>query len=172
MRLKTLVAGIILGGLIATPVLAHVPAQSTELDWHVGFMDYDNDLKDDLFLGAYVARNISEGWGLEGGFGLTPGDDFKGYFAHGNAVYNFNVPTWERFVPFLTAGAGVFSYSPKVGDSSTDMAINFGGGAKAFLTQNLALRGDIRDHLVFSDPSSTNNLQFTAGLTYFIRSAP
>ena len=172
MRLMTLAAGLAMGGLlVSAPVLAHVPAQSTELDWHVGFMDYDQ-LDDDLFLGIYVARNITEGWGLEGGFGLTPGDNFKGYFAHGNAVYNINVPSWERFVPFLTAGVGLFSFSPEVGDGSTDLAINFGGGAKAFLTPRLAIRGDIRDHVIMADPETTNNLQFTAGLTYFIRSAP
>jgi hypothetical protein len=170
MRSLTLIAGMALTCLaVAGPAQAHVPAQSTELDWHVGLMDYDT-AEDDLLLGVYLGRNLSDGWGLEAGFGLTPGEDFKGYFFNGNGVYNINVAAWERFVPFVTAGAGLFSMAPEVGDSQTDFAINFGGGAKAFLTPRLALRGDIRDHVVFSDPDATHNLQFSAGLSYFIRS--
>ena len=177
MRRITLAVGFLLTVVLApTVATAHVPPSSTELDWHVGFMDYGDVLDDDLLLGIYVARNISGGWGLEGGFGLTPGDEFKGYFAHANGVYNIKVPTWERFDPFLTAGVGLFAFSPEVGDSETNLAINFGGGAKLFMTPRLAIRGDIRDHMVFADDpvtgdnDTTNNLQFSAGLTYFILS--
>lgn len=172
MRSLTLIAGMTLTCLaFSAPVLAAVPAGSTELDWHVGLMDYDT-AEDDLLLGVFLGRNLTNTWGLEAGFGLTPGEDFKGYFFSGNGVYNINVASWERFVPFLTAGAGLFSFAPEDEDldSQTDFAINFGGGAKAFLTPRLALRGDIRDHVVFSDPDATHNLQFSAGLSYFIRS--
>jgi outer membrane beta-barrel protein len=172
-RLTTILAAVV-GVLAAQPAPAHVPPQSTELDWHIGMVDYDSKysldyaLEDDLMLGIYIARNIAPGWGIEGGFGLTPGDQVKGYFGHVNGVYNINVQSWERFVPFLTAGVGLLSLAPEVGDSQTDMAINFGGGAKVFLTPRLAIRGDVRDHMVFADPDATNNLQFTAGLSYFL----
>jgi hypothetical protein len=168
MRSLILTAGLAL--LVAAgPVAAQVPAQSTELDWHVGLMDYDQ-LDDELYLGIFLGRSLTNTWGLEAGFGVTPGDDFKGYFLSGNGVYNINIAAWERFVPFLTAGAGLVSLAPEEGDSQSDFAINFGGGAKAFLTPRLALRGDIRDHVAFSDPDATHNLQFSAGLSYFIRS--
>ena len=50
------------------------------------------------------------------------------------------------------------------------MAINLGGGAKIFMTQRLALRGDIRDYVIFFDNNTSHNLSLTAGLIWFFRS--
>ncbi len=156
--------------LWAGTAAAHVPPASTELNWRLGILDYDSG-SSELLLGVDVARNLKQGnWGVEGSFGLALGDNFKGYLVHGNGVYNFEVASWEKVVPFLTAGVGIHSFSPDAGDGTTDLAINFGGGAKIFMTERLALRGDVRDNVIFFDNNTTHNLSLSGGLTWFFRS--
>jgi len=70
----------------------------------------------------------------------------------------------EKLVPYLAAGAGGIIFNPEGKNSDHDLAVNYGGGLKYFLSENLALRGDVRHVVSFEDIQS--NLLFTVGLTF------
>jgi OmpA-OmpF porin, OOP family len=87
----------------------------------------------------------------------------------------------SRVVPYLAAGYGGitvdYEHSTPRGDSHNhqNKAVgDYGAGLKFFLTDNLALRGDIR-HLLFSDNEVLYNYEYTAGVTFLfggIKPAP
>lgn len=78
----------------------------------------------------------------------------------GQALYHFfpdNV-----LVPYLAAGfSGV-----KLTGSGVDFAFDYGAGTKYFLTDDIAVRGDIR-HILYGNGSGTaNNVEFTLGACF------
>jgi len=83
-----------------------------------------------------------------------------------DALYHF-MPE-AKLVPFLAVGAGAMTLS---GPSSygnidgTDPSVNFGAGLRYFLSDDWALRADVRDVVRFDD--TWHNLEYTAGISYF-----
>jgi OOP family OmpA-OmpF porin len=71
----------------------------------------------------------------------------------------------SRFVPFLAIGLGEISYSTTIGDEDKNrFAVDYGAGLKFFLTDNVALRADVRHILPLND--KYNDLLVTLGLTF------
>lgn len=73
-----------------------------------------------------------------------------------------------KIVPYLSGGVGWIAsnmYSQTSG-FRTDLMLNFGVGAKYFLTDSIALRGDIREIGVF-EKGHILNTEAVAGLTYY-----
>jgi OOP family OmpA-OmpF porin len=197
----SMLVGVILflGG--SQPAFAQLGARSVEVQPFVGAVSYD----DDLFLdtstgfGARLGYNFTDNWALEGNFNYTPGadfdvgDDFDSdvqlpettvILAHGNLNYNFLL-NQSRLVPFLTAGGGIASFNVDnddniAEDSSTDGEVNAGGGLKLFLSETVAVRGDVRNHWIFAsipnedpdevddeaDAKTTSNLEFSGGVSF------
>jgi len=85
-------------------------------------------------------------------------------FYHIDAVYHF-IPE-GKFNPFFVVGFGGASYRPEI--STKDMgAFNVGVGAKYWVTDNIALRFDLRDYFVTEIMQETyHNYGATVGITF------
>lgn len=187
---------------------AQLGARSLEVEPFVGVLSFDDELfgenlslESTLGFGGRLAYNFTENWALEGTFGLTPnaepdfgdldddedddvGNETTVILAHGNLNYNFMLPN-SKLVPFLTAGGGIANFNVDNDDqieeeSETDGLVNFGGGLKLFLSETIAVRGDIRDHLIFAsrpnqdpgqpddeeDSETTSNFEISGGVSF------
>ncbi|HEX9156739.1 MAG TPA: OmpA family protein, partial [Syntrophales bacterium] len=158
---------------------------SIELSPFVGynfFQDKQN-LKDSFVYGGRLGYNFTPHWGIEGtvefmkssvddktlrdpkeGQFFHPVDDVDLYFYHVDAVYHF-MPE-GRFNPFVVAGIGGAHYKPRISDH--DMAaFNLGAGAKFWVTDRIAIRGDLRDYMVTEIVQETyHNVAATVGVTF------
>ena len=101
----------------------------------------------------------------EGQFGY-PMDRVNLTFYHIDAVYHF-IPE-GKFNPFVLAGFGGAHYRPTI--STKDMAaFNVGVGAKYSLTDNIALRFDLKDYIVTEIMQETyHNFGATIGITFAV----
>jgi OOP family OmpA-OmpF porin len=195
-----LLLGLVLVLGVARPAAAQLGAGSLEVQPFVGVLSFDDDLFLDstLGFGGRLAYNFTDNWGLEGSLNYTPKADFDldGFdgddldfpettviLAHANLNYNFLLND-SQLVPFLTAGGGVANFNVDNDDnideeSETDGEINAGGGLKLFLSETVALRGDVRNHWIFAsipdedadpedeeDAVTTSNLEFSGGVTF------
>ena len=75
----------------------------------------------------------------------TTGGDMDVYLYRLDGLYHFRPDT--RLVPYLAAGIGGISFDPDNGKGDDKFLVNYGGGLKYFVKENIALRGDIR-HLI------------------------
>jgi len=116
---------------------------------------------------------------------------------HANVLYQYPV---QSFVPFVTVGVGMVKWSldvesatSRVGPTTwtlsdllaaglsrdeveydeSDVDVNFGGGIKYHITDNAAVRVDVRDHVVFPQDSpffgeaeTLHMLEFSGGISY------
>jgi len=146
---------------------------------HVGgyVFDPDSGLKHRPVYGAGFGYNISERWMAEAVLDYVDtefesGLDMDVFNYRLDGLYHFRPD--KKFVPYLAFGAGAITYKPALGRRDTDPLINYGIGAKYFLTQAMALRGDMRHVLSFGDTQS--NFVYSLGLTFFFggerRAAP
>jgi len=104
----------------------------------------DNDTGINLGLG-YV---VNENWTIEGVVNAFEADteiggiDVDGRHYRLDALYNLaRDGAWQ---PFLVGGIGDQSFDVSGGDENRETAVNFGGGAKYFLSDKWQLRGDLR----------------------------
>ncbi len=163
---------------------AQVVAKSSDLSPYVGIMKFDGG-DTELMFGARYNYNVDVNSSIEATIGLIFPDAGKIYLYHANYRYNITLNN-PLVVPFVTGGVGAVTRSPDNGDSQTDLSINFGGGLQYFTSENLAVRIDVRDHMVMAGDTettydipgggtetqtvkgeTTNNLEFSGGITYF-----
>lgn len=125
-------------------------------------------LETDVLYGLALGYNFDEHWATELGFNyietesMRNGCDEDVYLYHADGLYHF-FPT-ERLVPFIAAGAGMIVYDPENKSRDKDFMLNYGVGAKYFLVDSVALRGDVRHIISFNKTQS--NLLYTAGLMF------
>jgi OOP family OmpA-OmpF porin len=83
------------------------------------------------------------------------------------------LPYWS-VVPFATAGVGYWGVLNDVSGNDSDPAFHFGGGAKVHLTNNLAVRVDIRDTITNQrgDGDYPNNIEALAGASFVVGRKP
>lgn len=128
----------------------------------------DQNLENGWTLGLGLGYHFTRNWGAEAAFHYIntetdPGGvDVDGYLYRVEALYHF-FPQ-NRLVPFLAAGIGGITLDPDAGTSDSDFLVNYGGGVKYFLNDNIALRADIRHVIPFDDIQ--NNLLYTIGVTF------
>jgi OOP family OmpA-OmpF porin len=137
--------------------------------------DHDQDIEKDLIGALGLGYNFTENWATE--FMVNYGrfdhkyfdmvscacekEKIDGVVMHLDALYNF-FPD-QKLVPYLAAGiGGVLLNGHRMHDDYT--AVNWGGGVKYFLNEDMALRADAR-HL-FDLEDSNNNASFTVGMTF------
>jgi len=76
-----------------------------------------------------------------------------------------------RFAPYVAAGAGgVYQDQEWPGPTETKLLLNYGGGLKFFLTEDLLLRADVRHVYIFDTPK--NSLDFSIGIGYLLGGKP
>jgi OOP family OmpA-OmpF porin len=169
------------------PLSAHseIKAGSIEVGPFVGynFFESSQNLKSAPIYGARLGYNFTKHFGIEaaGEFIRTNVDDktIRGYkegqfrspmdtvdltLYHLDAVYHF-MPD-GRFNPFVVVGFGGAHYQPVI--STKDMAaFNVGIGAKYWLTDNIALRVDVKDYMVTEIFQETyHNVGVTFGISF------
>ncbi len=92
----------------------------------------------------------------------TEGVNVDTYLYQIDGLYHF-MPS-ERLVPYISAGLGGITFNPDGSNSDQDFAVNYGPGLKYFLSENVALRGDVRHVISFNETQS--NLLYTVGITF------
>lgn len=140
------------------------------------FFDGKQDFKDSPTYGLAVGYNLTERWGFEGVAGYLTSDIKNG---HGNdaEVYNIHLDALYHFtpnralVPYVAAGVGWIGVGGAGPAYEGDNAMfNYGGGLKYFLTDDIALRADVRHILADGDPQQDsdllNNVSCTVGVTF------
>lgn len=89
------------------------------------------------------------------------------YNYRGEFLYHF-LPE-NQFVPFVAAGFGGSSERFENGGSGlTRAAFDYGVGAKYFLSENIALRGDIRHIMLPVNKELASNIEYMVGVSYIL----
>ena len=128
----------------------------------------NQNLEDGSLFGLGFGYNFDEHWGTEVQFNYIDtevddtGESVDGYLYRLDGLYHF-MPD-SKLVPYLAAGIGGITLDPDKSGSDTDAFINGGGGLKYFVTESIALRGDIR--YVLSSGSTHNNLAYFLGVIF------
>lgn len=138
------------------------------------FVEGNQPIDGSFNAGIAVGYNFSEVWSAEGVIAYSPseqsGRDAHLLDAHLDVLYHFR--PFGRLVPYLAAGAGALFVKTEGRDADDDLQINFGGGVKYFITENIALRGDVRPTLDLNVgdskhiPSTYWNLVCSAGVVF------
>ena len=124
---------------------------------------FSGDLENSpLNLGAALGYNVTSRVTIEGQFaymGAEQGDlvqfDTNVYTLDANVLYHFTEQFAERrWTPYVALGLGMIRANADIDttdpifqaldDSTTKLAVNFGGGVKTGISDNVQVRGDLR----------------------------
>lgn len=151
---------------------------SPMVGYHV--FEGDQNTDDGPVAGFSVGYNISKRWAaeLEARYTDTEADlagladeDLEVWSIGMNSLYHFNPD--GPFVPYLSAGFGIMYFDNEPFGTDSDYMMNWGMGAKYFISDDFALRADVR-HVVdfhsdrdwdrFDDDEIDHNLVATGGI--------
>ncbi len=127
----------------------------------------NQNLDDDLTWSLGIGYNITKTWATELVYNQVdtetdPGNaDVEARNFRLDALYHF-MPDMD-LVPYLAAGIGAAVVDPDEGSSDSEWLFNYGAGLKYYVTEAMALRGDVR-HIYTGEDA--NNLSYTAGLIF------
>ncbi|WP_435550603.1 outer membrane beta-barrel domain-containing protein [Desulfobacterium sp. N47] len=137
------------------------------IGWYV--FEGNQKLDDGITPGINLGYDLTKNWGIEGSFNYIDSDrkgysdsSVSGYLYKMDGIYN--ITNFGKLVPYLAAGAGGITLNPADGDTGNNFLVNYGAGLKYFLTDNIALRGDVRHVIPLNE--SNNNLLCTVGLSF------
>lgn len=157
--------------LQAGAVLAENRAETVTFAPYVGGYTFQGSqhLETAPVFGFRLGYNFTENWALEGviDYLKTKGTSNSGIGNveslryGGDVLYNF-MPK-NSLVPYLAVGVGGQKFTTGVNQDNRFIG-NYGGGVKWFMTENVALRGDVRGlNYEFADKWKTN-VEYTLGL--------
>ena len=162
--------------LLATVAAGHaeVKAGAFSVTPFIGGYTFEGneDLKTAPVFGLRGGYHFTRNLGLEGFFHYVPSESesmagnpaVKLYGMGIEGLYHF-MPE-SRFVPFLAVGVGGNRYSVSGATNDRDrFTVDYGAGLKFFLTDNLALRADVR-HVILPLHDRYNELLYTIGLDF------
>ncbi len=160
MKKNVILTVVILLMAVVTAVQAEVRAGSISVTPFIGgyaFEGNEYDLKTTYTAGLRAGYNFTKNIGVEGFFDYVPTDvkdavdaDVKLYGYGIEGLFHF-MPE-SRFVPFLAIGIGGIHYSmPNDVSEMNKFTVDYGAGLKIFLTDNIALRGDVRHVIPLND---------------------
>jgi OOP family OmpA-OmpF porin len=168
----------------ATTAQAGIREGAFTLSPMIGFHGFEGDQKTDdgIVGGLSLGYNVSKKWAAELEFRYTdteiepvgvPEEDIGIWSLGMNALYHFSPD--EQFVPYVSGGFGIMYFDAKNYDVDDDYMMNWGVGAKYFISEDAAVRVDLR-HLVdlhsdrgfdqFSGDDVDHNYLATAGLFF------
>ncbi len=168
--------------LLPLSARSEIKAGSFELTPFGGYNFFENrqNLKDRPVLGGRLGFNFTKNFGIEGtgefiksrvddeektftkeGQFTSPIDNVRITFYHLDLVYHF-IPE-GNFNPFIVAGYGAAHYSPKINNRNLSI-IDFGLGTKYWVANNIALRFDVRDNMVYDE--TIHNIEATLGIVF------
>ena len=162
--------GLLLFGLGAGSATAEITPGMFALSPSIGgyIFEGSENLKDSLVYGIGLGYHFTRNWAAEGLFNFVDsetdpgGADVNTYLYRLEALYHL-FPD-KKLVPYLAAGIGGITMNPNVGSNDTDFLADYGAGLKYFITDKIALRGDVRHVIPFDN--TRNNVMFTAGLAF------
>ena len=160
--------------LLAMLTVAHagVTAESFSISPYVGGYSFlgREHLETRPVLGLRVGYNFTKNFGTEAVFDYikTEGSDvdqgdINVYNYHLDALYHF-MPSGP-VVPYLAAGYGGQTREAHF-EEVTYGVFNYGGGVKYFLTDGLALRGDLRGLVMKHDDHTYHDVEYTVGVDF------
>lgn len=166
---------------IVTTGYAQVRPGSFTIGPNIGGYKFEGneDMETAISLGGRAGYNFTRYIGIEGYFHYVPtkifGDPDESINVFGYGIEGlFHFFPNGKLVPFLAAGVGGMYYSKAyertTEDKHSKVALDYGAGVKYFLTETVALRGDVR-HVIPLD-SMHNNLLYTVGLSFAFGGAP
>jgi OOP family OmpA-OmpF porin len=131
--------------------------------------DDKQDLDTTLLFGIRGGYNVTKNFGLEALYDYAtrtkgssgPLTDISLHRFGGQALYHF-FPD-NIFVPYLAAGFSGITFNGDGVNSKVHGAFDYGAGAKYFITDDFALRGDVRHILYRYSSTSFSNVEFTLG---------
>ncbi len=141
---------------------------------YIGIYKFEGNLDLDTkpIYGVRVGYDFTKRFGMELDLGyvrtnyteVAPDRDTNLYNYRLEALYHF-FPE-KKLVPFVAVGLGgqTLNYKDTSKSNSTHFAGDYGVGLKYFVTENVALRTDLRHVLGFA--SIENNLAWTFGVTF------
>jgi len=93
-------------------------------------------------------------------------DAMDSYLFHLDGAYQFNA--FNLIYPYISAGAGFMDLDHTIDDETTFPFINYGAGFHYFITNQIALRFDVRQLITWNDTQSShyNNLIYSSGITF------
>ncbi len=184
--LPVLAALLVAGGAAAEPLGSHWELTPffgyTIFDGKMRFPGSDLPVTDDLNVGGRVAWQSKSWIGLEGAGGFTAtaedqpnGRDYDWMHASGNLVLSPAKGRWGG--PFVFVGGGWTRSKPSAGPSTDTGTLEFGGGVKLWMTDNVGLRFEARD-VSFKPLNTTaasehmNTIILGAGVTFALGATP
>lgn len=161
---------------LAAPAFAENQEGTFTLSPFTGFNLFDNKkhMDNGQINGLRGGYNFTKSLGAEAFFGYTESEARRiadlpvDYYHYGiDVLYHFQPD--KNFVPFIAAGLGINQNNGPSAPSSKNHALgafDFGVGAKYFISDTVALRGDARDVMFSEAGSSRSNLEIMLGLTF------
>lgn len=155
--------------LQAGTALAENRAETVTLAPYVGGASFlgNQHLETGPDFGFRLGYNLTDNWALEGVIDYastepTNGNANIGMLRYGgDLLYNF-LPQ-SSFVPYLAAGFGGMNFNGGGMPTYTRAVYNYGGGLKWFMSDNVALRADVRG-LNYSYHDLYTTIEYTLGL--------
>lgn len=164
----------IAGSLLAISTAAFADNKGGEFSFSpiVGGITFDGKqhLETSPFYGARLGYNFTRAFGVEGLFdyartkGTITGNNVDLYRYGADLLYHF-MPE-SRLVPYVAAGFAGVNFKNDTATNSAGKArgaFDYGAGLKYFLTQNFALRGDVR-HLIYKNDKTLQAVEYALGL--------
>jgi OOP family OmpA-OmpF porin len=161
---------------------SEIKAGSVEITPFAGytFFDDQHNLDNQFVIGGRLGYNITKRFGIEGTWDWTKTyvddkskvPDRQGQFGRPtdsvfitqfdiNLLYHF-LPD-KRWNPYITAGYGIVHYTPMINNKNLSV-LNYGGGVKFWMVDNIALRLDVRDNMIFDE--HLHNVSTTVGFVF------
>ena len=135
--------------------VSEIKEGSIEISPFGGYYFLREHEKDKAGYGLKAGYNFTKNWGLEGAYDYAGN---RARFLHADLVYHL-IPE-KAFTPFIFAGVGNAHMRPH-DDSYNHILGEIGVGFKYFLSDNIAIRVDVRDI-----QEKYNNVAATAGLVF------
>jgi len=168
------IAALMALGVVAGPVQAQ---RRTSVGFAAGATVPVGDLGDGTSTGFHVLGTLAVsgtastpiGFRFDGMYnslsGKSSGPDVNVWTVNGNLVYAF--PGGTTATPYIIAGAGWYnSKADESGaESSNDIGINAGIGAR-FALSGFSTFAEVRFHNIFSDPNSAQMIPLTFGILF------
>ncbi|HBG04718.1 MAG: hypothetical protein A2075_12360 [Geobacteraceae bacterium GWC2_58_44] len=130
----------------------------------------EEHLKTRSVIGVRAGYNFTSHFGVEAASGYIRteekrgGGDVDALNYHLDMLYHF-MPEGP-LVPYLAAGYGGHWREYPGGRDFSDGAFNYGAGLKYFLTEGMALRGDVRHFVMKDDDETFHNLEYSVGVDF------
>lgn len=174
-KLNRILPGILLVA-IATPGFAENRQGAVTVSPFFGGYVLDDDQREESrpMFGLRAGYNFTKSLGAEAMFGYSLTETKREYGLREADMYRYGLDFLYHFmpdgtfVPFLAVGGGGTSFTISDTPSAENHyagLVNYGGGIKYFVADNVALRADVR-HVLLVNDTGRNNLEYSVGLTF------